>query len=212
MTRQHLRNSNVRVDLRLFLTLLVSGIGVADNTDTMEWDPSRQLTWEDFAGPVPGGTEEQRVAATAASLAWSFEYTIEWSLIACKFRIDSIDSLALFHRDSSWVRDNHRRDAVLQHEQGHFDILQLHKLKFEAATREFVGSFRSCRGRNERSATRDTKEAIDRLVGPIYDSAWGEYRAEQEAYDAQTRHGTDAAAQSEWTGRIARRLATTMSK
>lgn len=188
------------------LTVLISSSSLAEEADVIEWSPDRRLTWNDFNGPVPAGTEDQRVAATAGALAWSFEYSIQWSRNACRFRIDDITAHAHFRRDQSWVRTGHKTDRVLEHEQGHFDILQLYKEQLHTRTREFLGTLRPCSGRTERSATRSTKSEIDRLVGAVYDKVWNEYRSRQATYDRETRHGINAREQGEWTADLNTRL------
>ena len=194
------------------LAVLVPVAAASSETDVIEWDPTRRLDWSDFVGPVPAGTDTRRVAATAGSLAWSYRFTVRWSRNECTFIIDSIESRALFHPEDSWVRQGHRTDAVLQHEQLHFDILQLHKQKFDAETREFVGSDWPCAGRSERRASRHTQDEIDRLVGSVYERIWNEYRGRQETYDSETQHGTDAEKQSEWTQQLETLLPATRAR
>ncbi len=95
---------------------------------------------------------------------------------------------------------------MLEHEQGHFDILQLYKNQLHVRTREFLGTERPCQGRTERSATRSTKSEIDRIVGSVYDEVWNEYRNHQETYDRETGHGTNAREQGDWMADLETRL------
>jgi hypothetical protein len=39
---------------------------------TIEWSQEQRLSWQDFTGSVPRGADEIRVAATTASLPWSY--------------------------------------------------------------------------------------------------------------------------------------------
>lgn len=193
--------------LALLLLLAVDTIATAAGP-AIEWSSQRRLVWEDFRGPVPAGATDERVAATAASLSWSNEYSIAWSRDTCSFSIARIDSAALFHPETSWVRPGHRTPDVLEHEQGHFDIAQIFHHQFELETARLVGASRECRGRNQRAASRFAEREVGELIGTIYDEVWRQYRAEQEAYDHETRHGIDAAAQAAWTREIAARLET----
>ncbi|MGD8341865.1 MAG: hypothetical protein PVH89_13880 [Gammaproteobacteria bacterium] len=203
---QRTRVASFGVHTAISLAVLTAGPSLAQEPSAIEWSPSTRLAWSNFRGTVPSDTEDRRVAATAGSLTWSYEYTVQWSRARCRFRIDGITSQALFHPDRSWVRAGHDNDSVLQHEQGHFDILQLYKERFDARTREFVGDMRDCEGRSERRATRDTRDRIDRLVGSIYEETWRDYRSRQEAYDRETQHGIDRGAQSSWTQDLNARL------
>ena len=182
--------------------MLAARATLAEEETEIEWTPSARLSLNDFRGEGPAGTDDQRVAATAGSLAWSYSYSVQWSRDSCHFRINSISSRALFHSDKSWVRPGHATERVLQHEQGHFDILQLYKQRFDDRAREFTGLMHTCEGRTERRATRDTQETIDRLVGAVYDEVWRDYRSRQETYDRETRHGTDEREQGEWSAEI----------
>ena len=170
------------------------------------WHAKRPLTWEDFQGPVPSGIDDKRVAATAASISWSYSYEIGWSSDECAFAIATLQSAASFSPEKSWVRSGHRTTAILEHEQIHFDIAQIYTEMFSSATRELVGTSRPCEGRNERRATRYVEREIARLVGSVYEDVWRQFQNRQEMYDSETRHGIDARAQARWTSEITAQL------
>ena len=172
----------------------------------IRWSAERPLTWADFKGPVARGTASVNVAMTAASLSWSYDYEYERSGTSCTYRITDIRAFAEFHPDQSWVRPGNERPAVLAHEQGHFDIAQIHKITFERQARPFAGVARPCEGRNERSISSFIEREIARRVGSIYEQVWREHTRMQDTYDADTNHGMNAAAQREWLDRIAARL------
>jgi len=180
----------------------------ADAETAFEWSADRPLIWDDFRGPVPKDAAESRVAATAASLGWSYEFQLKWSRRVCEFRISRIDSSATFEPSSSWGRPTHRTPEILEHEQGHFNITEIFRRKFDAATRELVDSTHACDARNERQAASNAERETENLIGAIYDNIWRQYQLEQEAYDRETRHGIDRDAQSNWTAEIALSLAT----
>ncbi len=179
---------------------------LADESNVIEWHAGHPLSWDDFQGSVPRGADAARVAATAASISWSYEYAVQWSAQGCAFEIEAIDSAALFHPDKSWARPQNRTQTVLHHEQIHFDIAQLYETQFQAATREFLGVARECDGRSERRAARSVEAAISALVGSVFDEIWREYRGRQEAYDRDTQHGIDPEAQARWQRSIAEAL------
>jgi hypothetical protein len=191
----------------LCVMLLVFGsIRMAAADQSFEWSHERPLTWDDFKGRVPRDADEKRVAATTASLVWSYRYTIALSDSACSYTIAEIHSGAKFHTDTSWVRPGHRTAAVLQHEQRHFDIAQIFHVRFDDAVAGLVGSSHACSGRNQRRAAEDAERSIARNIGSIYDEIWRNYEAEQQTYDRETGHGTDAAAQARWSQDIESRL------
>jgi hypothetical protein len=176
---------------------------VGAETPVIDWNAARPLQWGDFLGAVPAHAGPERIAESNTSISWTYRYEVGWQQGACTFRITSIESAAGFHPDGSWVRPEHRTAAVLEHEQGHFDITRIYQQKFAAATRELVGISRDCGSGGRTRGTRSAEREIDRLAGSVYDAVWQEYREEQDAYDTETQHGIDSNAQSRWTNRIA---------
>jgi hypothetical protein len=171
--------------------------------EELVWTPQRPLRWEDFEGSVPRGAPRQNVAMTAASLRWSYSYSLEWSRGSCVYEITSIETDALFDPRASWVRDEGRTSAVLAHEQGHFDIAELHKLMFAEASRAFLGKRATCRGRDKRSVAKSVERDIDATLGKLYERIWTNQTHVQNAYDDETAHGMNSAAQREWLEKIA---------
>ena len=198
----------MRFSPAILLSCLCAVPGAAAGADGIEWESDRPLSWEDFDAAVPRAAEEIRVASTASSIGWSYAFEIDWSQRSCSYSIVKLESVARFHPDRSWVRPGHLTDAILEHEQGHFDIAQIYKQKFAAATHGLVGSARRCDGQSERKATRTAESEIAQLVGKAYDEVWQAYQRYQESYDAETMHGIDREAQSRWTRTIARSLRT----
>ncbi|NNC63876.1 MAG: hypothetical protein HKN84_03740 [Gammaproteobacteria bacterium] len=164
----------------------------------LEWAADVRLRWEDFQGPVDSSAAAERVAMTAASLSWGYSYGLELGSGPCYYRITSIDVAAIFNRQDSWVRPGHLTGRVLEHEQGHFDITQLFKLKLEEMTRDLMGVRRACEGRSVEAASQYTEREAARAVSAVADKIWREHVAAQEAYDDQTHHGTTRDVQAEW--------------
>jgi len=170
----------------------------------LEWAPGARLGWEDFQGSVDPSASAERVAMTAASLSWGYTYGLERGDGRCVYRIISIDIRAIFNREDSWVNPRHMTDRVLDHEQGHFDITQLFKLKLEEAASQLLSDRWPCEGDSTESASEYTEEAAGRIVSALGQRIWSEHVAAQEAYDEQTRHGTVHAAQQAWLDAIRR--------
>lgn len=193
----------VRACALLLVACLIPGAAAARE---VIWSAARPLTWADFTGPVARAAAPDNVAVTTASLVWTYEYDVQRSGGRCAYRILDIRSEAVFDGTRSWVRPGHRTAAVLAHEQGHFDITQIHKLAFERAVRDLIGTSDPCRGRSMRRASAEAQTAIAGIVKPIYERIWREHMRLQAAYDTDTRHGIDAEAQRRWLERIAEGL------
>ena len=191
-----------------FLALLL-GAGLAwaepgSRAGDVEWSADVRLSWEDFQGPVDPAVSHERVAMTAASLSWGYGYGLERGNGRCVYRITNIDVRAIFNQQDSWVRPGHLTDRVLEHEQGHFDITQLFKLKLEDLTREFIGVRHACEGASIEAASEYADRAARSAVSGLADEIWREHVAAQETYDDQTRHGTVPDVQAGWLEAIDR--------
>jgi len=168
------------------------------------WTAEARLRFEDFQGTADPAVSPERVAMTAASLSWGYGYALERGNGRCFYRITNIDVEAIFNRQDSWIRPGHETHRVLEHEQGHFDITQLFKLKLEALTRELIGVRRACEGASVEEASDFTEREARRAVSAVADKIWSEHVAAQETYDDQTHHGTVPDIQAEWLEAIGR--------
>ena len=184
------------------MTLAAAAV-LAEESDSFAWSATRALSWDDFAAAAAPDDGAERVAATTASILWSFDFRVRLAGDTCSYTITAIDSAAHFHPGESWVDPAHQTAAILAHEQGHFDIAEVYSRQFLAETRELIGTEGRCSGPSMRRATRESEDAIGEMLGAIYDQTWDAYRASQQRYDGETRHGTDAEAQSRWFNCIA---------
>ena len=182
---------------------LLFGVHSASAADAFAWNAHRPLRWDDFEGSVPKAAPHENVAVTAASLRWSYSYSLEWTRGSCLYRITKIEADALFDPRASWARPDGRTSAVLAHEQGHFDIAEMHKRMFDEASRPFLNARATCKGRDKRSIAKFVERDIDTTLGKLYERIWKNQIRVQEIYDAETRHGMDAAAQQGWLEKIA---------
>ena len=212
LTFSELANTHIDMKSRsalfraLCLAVFAAG-GVCEvGAQELVWEADRPLTWTDFRGPAPRGTEARDVAVTAASLNWTYEYEFERSAAGCSYRIADIRVSAVFHPENSWVRAGHATESVLAHEQGHFDITQIHKLMLEDLARGFVGATGSCKGRSSKRAARFVEDDIARIVGLHYRRVADLHTQLQASYDLETGHGTRHGSQQSWLGRIAGEL------
>ena len=193
----------LRFGLHIGLALFAASAGTAVDADEIAWEAERPLRWSDFRGSVPRNTDEANVAATAASLGWTYAYEFERSGGGCIYRITNVQAAATFHSENSWVKPGFETAEVLEHEQGHFDITEIYRRTFETRTRELVGTTGACQGRTSKRASTRIAREISARIEPIYDALWAEHNQRQADYDLATGHGMFAAAQQDWTRRIA---------
>ena len=89
-----------------------------------------------------------------------------------------------FNKSLSWGRI--KNDYILNHEQGHFDIAEIHARILHKALVEY--SFNS--------------KTVQNDVTKIYNDVMQEHTRLQQSYDQQTNHSLDTARQAVWDRRI----------
>jgi hypothetical protein len=202
---------------RIGIVICVAGLGACGSNAVapaapavsggdITWDATRPLTWSDFRGRVDPSATRERVAMTAASLSWGYEYRIERDERACAYRITSVRTDAVFNQNESWVRPGHLTVAVLGHEQGHFDLTQIYKVILDARAGALVDRQRRCEGGSLDAASRFTERDAATLMRGLFDEVWEEYLATQTEYDRHTRNGTATEMQRRWTDSIRQSL------
>jgi hypothetical protein len=158
--------------LILILIPILSFFHVADNNQ-IDWSPTRKLTWDDFRGaPNPVSTN----AALTNSVI-----RIEYSYDGKKF-IHAVS--CRFNKLLSWGRI--KNDYILNHEQKHFDIAEIHARLLHKALENYSVNMKT----------------LNDDVSRIYSKAMEHHTAFQKEYDAQTNHSLDTAYQVMWDNKI----------
>ena len=150
---------------------------LAQGDSSVEW--GNPITYGDF----------QSTPARTDTAAANISVTILLGYAAAKDGTLKFKVGAVMDKDESWIKKEFRRDHILKHEQGHFDIAQIFARKLEAAlkTRTFT--------------SRDVQ-----MLHDLYDKYLNEMNDVQVRYDEETRGGWDLLAQSKWRRYIEREL------
>ena len=181
---------------------VVGGALGQETGEGIRWDASRPLRWSDFQGAVDPNAGPRAAALTAASLSLGAELEVRRGR-RCEYEITSIETSAQFHPQHSWVLERARTDAVLQHEQGHFDLTDVFRAVLEREAGRLVGAARTCRSDDDMTAI---EAEVGELVAELRERIFAELDEVQRRYDAQTGHGTLPDMQSAWSERIRRAL------
>jgi len=153
--------------------------------------PWRQLEWDDFRGPAPAGREVAAQTVSGIDLRWRTRAPVEDGG-AWRVRL-AVTCRALMYEEASGVKPGRQTDALLAHEQRHFDITEYWARAMRKALEAVEGS----------GAT--PQRAIDRAtVLAKAKSADVNRRLEhmQERYDRETDHGRDAERQRRWAAKL----------
>ena len=109
----------IRITLLLCCFLLIS-----QDQAVISWHESYKLSWSDFKQSL--STQSNAVAVTASGLTFGFSTKKEDSqVISFTTHVH-----AYFYPEDSWYKPELANKYILEHEQLHFDITELHARKF----------------------------------------------------------------------------------
>lgn len=141
-----------------------------------------QLKWSDFQG----NPDENNpfVATTVTGIQFKYSYSLNGETPEFDFSVESF-----FDRKKSWYKKDRVNAHVLEHEQTHFDITELHARKLRKILNEAVFSG-------------DVKNEIEQ----IYIQVEEERKAMQNLFDAETNHSQNHEKEFYWRDFISKEL------
>lgn len=154
------------------------------DSEKINWSETRKLTWEDFRGePL---AHAGFVASTNTGISFGYSYTLEGSGANVEFTVESF-----FQPEKSWFLSGLVSQNVLNHEQTHFDISELHAriLRKKMESRKF---------------SKNVKSEIE----SIYLDVESQRKAMQKKFDLETNHSKNIEKEIFWENHIAKELAT----
>lgn len=146
--------------------------------DTVNWHVQRKLIWEDFKG------QPKHNSNFSAETHYVITYTYKKNSYRdpeIKFKIH-----CYFEKDRSWSKEHHRNPQLLNHEQAHFDIAELHTRMF----RERVAK-----------TTFDPNSYEDQIK-KLFSEILNECSEMQNQFDKETKFGIHLEEQNEWVNII----------
>lgn len=152
--------------------------------DTIYYDPSYKLTWDDFRG------RPDRASPAAAITESGFGYKMSMQSRNNKADI-VITVFCYFNKQHSWVKKNMDTDYALLHEQHHYDITYIYACLFVQKLKE----------------ARITLKNYDSIVEKIHDESFEALDKMQNDYDGQTSNGRINRVQYAWNKKIDQQLA-----
>lgn len=146
--------------------------------DTIYYAINRPLTWNDFQEKAPSS---KYAASVFPSLGFDEKREVQNGIIKIQL------SLKIYvPKSACWAKELDRTDYTLNHEQRHFDIVEIVGKHFEQKIKSM-------------------KLPVGNPDGPInvqYYESFREMNHLQDQYDAETRHGTNTTEQERWNKRI----------
>ena len=107
-----------------------------------------------------------------------------------------IDVEAYFDPTESWVVRGSRSEYLLQHEQLHFDITELHARKLRKLLQDHQGM----------ESRKFREKRLWHWVNEKHEEVYQEMVAMQDQYDKETDHSLISSRQKEWESRINKAL------
>ena len=146
-----------------------------------QWSDHRQLSWDDFRGPVSAVTDAS-AAATNCGLGFRTQTDTSGNL--------SVVVYNKFYASKSWVKPDAHIASILVHEQGHFDLCELYTRKL----------------RQQMALVDMGSDDLEKQLIETYNAVNAEHEAAQQRYEAETIHGTNEVSQAHWTNYLTTQL------
>lgn len=151
--------------------------------DTIYYDPSRKLTWNDFRG------KPDKTSPAAAITESGFGYKM--SMRSYKQRTTIIITVfCYFNKRSSWVKSYMDTDYALLHEQHHYDITYIN-------ANLFVQKLQNAKL---------TLKNYESVVNQLHDESFAALDKMQNEYDGETSNGRIPRIQYKWNKKIDQEL------
>jgi len=193
----------IKIDLILVTIIIISTglsiIWVSDVLSDKHWEEtSHLLTWDDFRG-IPNFNAINNGAQIKTDLKHQTSY--DWKLVqgSCHYWFTKVEGIAYMSRMESWVRPDQKYFWILQHEQTHFDIVQIHAKRFnERVENELLNRVFLCAGGSDSWSEGKIKIAAYAKVTAILNQVKKDISLMHKAYDGQTNHGGYSGEQKRW--------------
>ncbi len=159
--------------------------------NVITWSKTRNLKWNDFKKK---SNIKSRASAHSA-IGFESEPIIDHIEIGGKFKFEILDMQfhAVFIPGLSWMTksiSNDNRKSLLNHEQGHFDLVEeiVRKSRIKT-TNLFKDKFFAAEGKNKSNAKKNAILQVKTIRKKIEDNLKKKLTWEETTYDIKTNHG-----------------------
>lgn len=142
--------------------------------DKIFWDETSNLDWKKFK---VRNVDSDDAAMSHIAIMTNCNYTQTGATISVR---------AAFDIRKSWVQEDCRTDYILNHEQMHYNIVEIYARKM----------------RKELASTKFTASNFKTKYLQIYNKIVAEHATYQELYDGESEHSIDKAEQMRWNQKI----------
>ena len=150
------------------------------------------LAMEEFRGT--GTNAEGRTALTATRIFCEYQFNVKVHDGQAVASLRAFTAFACFLPDDSWWNDR-ENPQLLDHEQGHFDISEIHARRVELTFAKLLASGQTISA--DGSSPSAAREKLEKQINEVMRRADKERDKANLDYDRTTRHGLLAPIQSE---------------
>lgn len=152
-----------------FICMITAATYGQDNS--IRWQDNQLLQWDDFAGQASDTSKFD--AQSFAEICYHYTFYSP--------RDFHFDVFANFRKNTSWIKKQKKSEALLRHEQLHFNIAALYaeKLKDEFSNFHYTSHYEG-------------------QIANIFRQKEREYQAVQRQYDEETNHSLNKERQRQW--------------
>lgn len=151
-------------------------------SEKISWKENQRLKWTDFQGKPD--KNNPFAATTVTGIHFKYSYSVKGDSSEFDFSVESF-----FDRKKSWYKKDRVNTHVLQHEQTHFDITELHARKLRKIL-------------NEATFSSNPKQEMEQLYLQIEE----ERQTMQNRYDMETNHSQIHEQEFQWQEFVSKEL------
>ncbi len=150
--------------------------------EKITWQENRKLTWADFKAEQK--PQNDFVASTSSGISFSYSFTFSEGKMQYETSVSSN-----FYPLESWYNPKEVTPYILQHEQVHFDISELHARILKKSIQAFSFS-----------------KNIKNEMNALYNKTEISRRAMQDKFDFETNHSKNHEKEKQWETFVAQQL------
>ena len=170
---------------------------MVENNHILSWSKEYFLKWSDFQAEANPAVFEDSFSKIKYHHTWMV--TSEMVNGDVYFLISDIKLETQFLKHLSWVRLPNASDALLMHEQGHFDLAEFMRPFFEdKITKQFCEIKFQTRGKNEEQRKQAAREDSNLLILKELDKCFSILDKERQKYVEETQFGKNFLKQKEY--------------
>lgn len=161
------------------------------------WSKDYFLNWHDFQAESNPATFEDAHSTIKYRYTWTVNSdNIDNHIV---FFVEKIELITEFYPLLSWVRQLQATPNLLKHEQGHFDLAELYRLKITEQIQSIFAQRKfPTRGQNPEQQKQFAREDSGLMIAKEVEK-WEKYISEkQQEYDEQTNYGQITEKQHEY--------------